>query len=153
MKSIKSNLLIIFAGLMAITTINAQADSVANSVTAVGGYDVVSYQTAKRPLRGNGHFLAVHEGVTYLFANAENQASFEANPEKFFPAYGGYCALGVSVGKKFVGDPEVWRFVDGKLYLNLDVNAQSVWLEDIPGRIKTANTKWTQIKNISAAEL
>ena len=153
MKTSKSTLLILIAGLMSLTSVSTQADSVTNSVTAIGGYDVVSYQTAKRPLRGNGHFLAEHDGVTYLFTTEENQASFVANPEKYIPAFGGYCALGVSVGKKFVGDPEVWRVVDGKLYLNLDVNIQSVWLEDVPGRIKTANATWMKIKNTPAAEL
>jgi hypothetical protein len=46
------------------------------------------------------------------------------NPEKYVPAYGGYCAFGISVGKKFIGDPEVWRIVDGRLYLNLDTGIQ-----------------------------
>ncbi len=74
-------------------------------------------------------------------------------PEKYAPAFGGYCAFGVSVGKKFVGDPEVWRLVDGKLCLNLDVNIQGEWLKDVPGRIKTANENWQNIKNTPAAAL
>ena len=116
MKSLKSYLLIAFAGLMAMTTLSAQAGSVDNSVTAIGGYDAVSYHASKRPLRGNGHYLAVHDNVTYLFSSKANQEAFEANPAKYVPAFGGYCAFGASVGKKFVGDPEVWRLVDGTLY-------------------------------------
>ncbi len=85
------------------------------STVAVNGYDVVSYHTEKRPLGGNGHFVSEHDGVTYLFANEQNKARFDSNPEKYVPAYGGFCAFGVSVGKKFYGDPEVWRIVDGKL--------------------------------------
>jgi YHS domain-containing protein len=153
MKSIKPFLSIILASLVTLTSFSALAGGVANSVTAIGGYDVVSYQTSKKPLRGNGHYLAVHDGVTYLFANKVNQETSEANPGKYVPAYGGYCAFGASVGKKFVGDPEVWRLIDGKLYLNLDVEIQSQWLKDVPGRIKTADAKWTKIKDKSPAEL
>lgn len=153
MKFIKTSISITLISLMSFFTFSVQADVVANSVTAVNGYDVVSYHTAKKPLRGNGHYLAVHDGVTYLFSSEANQKTFQAAPGKYAPAFGGYCAFGVSVGKKFVGDPEVWRVIDGKLYLNLDVNIQSDWLKDVPGRIKTANEKWKTISNKTAASL
>ena len=125
----------------------------ASSVTGVNGYDLVSYHTSKRPLRGNGHFLAVHDGVTYLFANQDNLDAFQKEPAKYVPAYGGYCAFGASVGKKFVGDPEVWRIIDGSLYLNLDANIQDQWLKDVPGRIKAADENWVKIKDTSPADL
>ena len=131
----------------------AWAADVSTSLTAVSGYDLVSYQHSKKPLRGNGHYLVEHEGATYLFSNRENQEIFQANPEKYLPAYGGYCAFGVSVGKKFVGDPEVWRVVDGRLYLNLDVDIQSQWLKDVPGRIKKADSAWQKIRNTAPASL
>ena len=153
MKALKPYLSVVFVGLLVLATLSAQAGSVANSVTGASGYDLVSYHTGKKPLRGNGHYLAVHDGVTYLFTNQDNQETFEANPEKYVPAYGGYCAFGVSVGKKFIGDPEVWRVVDGKLYLNLDTSIQDSWLKDVSGRIKKADTKWKKIKDKSPAEL
>ena len=131
----------------------AMAADYTNSTPAVQGYDVVSYQTGKRPIRGNGHFVAVYDGATYQFSSADNQKVFENNPEKYIPAYGGYCAFGASVGKKFIGDPEVWRVVDGKLYLNLDTSIQSEWLKDVPGRIKTADAQWGEIKNANPASL
>ncbi len=131
----------------------AMAADYTNSTPAVQGYDLVSYQTGKRPIRGNGHFVAVYDGATYQFSSADNQKAFQKDPEKYLPAYGGYCAFGTSVGKKFVGDPEVWRVVDGKLYLNLDTSIQSEWLKDVPGRIKTANTQWHQIKDKDPASL
>lgn len=131
----------------------ATAKDYAHSTPAVQGYDVVSYQTGKRPLRGNGNFTSIYQGATYQFSSKANLATFESNPEKYVPAYGGYCAFGVSVGKKFIGDPEVWRVVDGTLYLNLDAGIQDQWLKDVPGRIKTANTKWNKIKNKSPASL
>lgn len=150
MKNFKTVILSLFA-LMAFST--SSFAEVATSNVAVSGYDLVSYHNAKRPLRGNGHFVAYRNGTTYMFASQENLDAFNADPEKYLPAYGGYCAFGVSVGKKFVGDPEVWRLVDGKLYLNLDANIQSLWLEDVPGRIKTANKNWKDIRNKAAASL
>lgn len=131
----------------------ALAGDYTHSAPAVQGYDVVTYQTDKRPLRGNGHYTAVHDGATYLFSSQENLDTFNGNPEKYVPAYNGFCAFGVSVGKKFIGDPEVYRVVNGKTYLNLDSGIQSEWLKDVPGRIKTANGQWKKIKNQDPASL
>ena len=153
MQNLKKVVSTLFISLLAFVAWSTQAATIENSVTAVNGYDVVSYHTEKKPLRGNGHFLAEHNGATYLFANKRNQETFEANPGKYVPAYGGYCAFGVSVGKKFVGDPEVWRVVDGRLYLNLDVEIQSQWLKDVPGRISNADSKWKSIKDKAPSSL
>ena len=131
----------------------ALAADYTHSTPAVQGYDVVSYQTGKRPIRGNGNFVAVHDGATYQFSSADNQKAFEKDPERYVPAYGGYCAFGTSVGKKFIGDPEVWRIVDGKLYLNLDTSIQSEWLKDVPGRIRSADANWRNIKDRNPASL
>ncbi len=131
----------------------ATAADYTHSTPAVQGYDVVSYQTGKRPIRGNGNFISTYKGATYQFSSKENLALFEKNPAKYTPAYGGFCAFGVSVGKKFVGDPEVWRVVDGKLYLNLDTGIQTQWLKDVSGHIKTANAEWKEIKDKSPASL
>lgn len=131
----------------------AATSAVVTSVTGVQGYDLVSYHNSKRPIHGNGHFTVVHDGVTYLFANKENKAAFERNPQKYLPAYGGYCAFGVALGKKFVGDPEVWRLVDDRLYLNLDANIQDQWLKDVPGQIKQADANWREIKDRAPGDL
>lgn len=142
----KTYTIALVALLAAFTSLTAQAEGLAFATVAVNGYDVVSYHSEKRPLRGNGHFVSEHDTVTYLFANQQNKERFDSDPEKYVPAYGGFCAFGVSVGKKFYGDPEVWRIVDGKLYLNLDNRIQADWLKDIPGRIKTADANWSSIK-------
>ena len=126
--------------------------AVANSLVGAQGYDLVSYHQGG-PKKGNGNHVAVHEGITYVFANEANQQSFEANPAKYLPAYGGYCAYGVSVGKKFVGDPNVWKVVDGTLYLNLDKKVQGIWNKDISGNIANADGKWSSIKDKAAFEL
>jgi YHS domain-containing protein len=129
------------------------AGTSAYSTVGAGGYDLVSYHTGEKPLRGNGNHVAVHDGVTYLFINEENREAFAAKPDRYLPMYGGYCAYGVAVGKKFVGDPDVWAVVDGRLYLNLDNKIQGLWSEDVPGHIAKANTNWPQIRDKSPSEL
>ena len=133
--------------------IAALADGPAHSTVGVGGYDLVSYHTGKKPLRGNGNHVAVHDSVTYLFSSADNLRTFEADPARYVPAYGGWCAYGVSVGKKFVGDPDVWKVVDGRLYLNLDTGIQEKWQEDVDGRIAKADSVWPRIKSRAPSEL
>lgn len=131
----------------------AASSEVTNSVVGVQGYDLVSYHLNAKPLQGNGNHLVLHKGVNYLFSSAENQATFLANPEKYLPAYGGYCAFGVAVNKKFIGDPTVWDIVDGKLYFNLDNKVKNVWIRDIPGNIQEANGNWKKIQSVPAAKL
>jgi YHS domain-containing protein len=126
---------------------------VTHSTPGISGYDPVSYFTEGRPQRGNGYHVADYKGVTYAFASEEHKDLFEANPEKYTPAYGGWCAYGVAVGKKFVADPEVWKIVDGTLYLNLDRGIQSKWKKDIPGYIKTGNQNWTEIRDKAPSDL
>ena len=126
---------------------------VTHSTPGIGGYDPVSYFTEGRPQRGSGYHVADYKGVTYAFASEEHKDLFEANPEKYTPAYGGWCAYGVAVGKKFVADPEVWKIVNGTLYLNLDRGIQSKWKKDIPGYIKTGNQNWTEIRDKAPSDL
>ncbi len=139
MKSIRLSVITLLMLGVASLSLGAVGQKV--STTGVNGYDLVSFHTGEKPLRGNGNHLSTIDGVTYLFVNEENKKTFDANTNKYLPAYCGYCAFGVSVGKKFVGDPDVWRLVDGKLHLNLDTNIQAMWLEDIDGNIKKANSQ------------
>jgi len=144
------------ASLLAVVLMLFGFDSAAveeDSLVGVGGYDLVSYQNGKKPLPGNGNHVVRHKDVNYLFANKSNAKKFKANAEKYLPAYGGYCAYGASVGKKFIGDPTVWEIVDGQLYLNLDNSIKSIWVKDIPGNIKKADIQWERIKDISASKL
>ncbi|OUS23984.1 hypothetical protein A9Q99_25865 [Gammaproteobacteria bacterium 45_16_T64] len=120
---------------------------------AVGGYDLVSYQQKNGPTRGNGHNLTIYQDNIYAFSNAENKSTFDTNPSKYLPAYGGFCAYGASLGKKFYGDPNVYSVVDGSLYLNLDKKVQSLWNKDISGNIAEADSLWRSIKYVPAAEL
>lgn len=153
MTSLKNIFAVAIAAFVLLGTQIARADDVANFTVGVAGYDLVSYQTNEKPLRGNGHHAVNHEGVTYLFSTAANREAFLADPAKYLPAYGGHCAFAASLGKKFYGDPEVWRVVDGRLFLNLDTKIQDRWLAEVNDMIKVADQNWEKIKDVPASEL
>ena len=152
MKTIKQQLAVLILLTGTVFSLLAMA-GVTTATPAVSGYDVVSYHQDGGPTRGDGSFVSDYDGETYLFASQENQASFDADPEKYVPAYGGYCAYGVSVGKKFHTDPLAWKVVDGELYLNLSKKVQDIWLKDVPGNIVKADKNWTDIVEVPAAQL
>lgn len=120
---------------------------------AVHGYDVVAYFKQGKPVAGDSRFTAQHEGVTYRFSSAEHRDAFTSDPASYAPQYGGYCAFGAAMGRKFDGDPNAWAIVDGKLYLNLNKNIQARWKENVPGFVKGANNNWPLIRSIADAQL
>lgn len=132
---------------------SAHADTVANSVIGARGYDLTTFFTSEKPAHGTGHHVAVVDGVSYLFTSDANKKTFEANPQKYLPAFGGFCAYGASIGKKFVADPDVYDIIDNKLYFNLDTKIRGIWAKDIAGNIKQAETNWKTIAAKNPAEL
>jgi YHS domain-containing protein len=115
------------------------------SRVAVGGYDPVAYFTDGRPVRGAEAHRITHQGYEYRFASAEHLAAFRANPARYLPQYGGYCAWAVSQGYTASGNPRNWRIVDGKLYLNYNDEIQQRWERDIPGFIRSGDANWPQV--------
>ena len=120
---------------------------------ALRGYDPVSYFTDGAPTPGEIDITAEHQGATYRFASAEHKAMFEADPAKYAPQYGGYCAFGLAQGYKFDGDPQVWKIVDDKLYLNLSPKVSTIWQQDVPGNIENADAKWQMVKDADPSDL
>lgn len=120
---------------------------------ALRGYDPVAYFEAGAPTAGRAEFEASHRGATYRFASAANLAQFKADPSRYVPQYGGFCAMGVALEKKLDGDPHAWKIVDGKLYLNLNGDVQKRWLEDVPGNLARASEVWPEIKGKAPREL
>ena len=120
---------------------------------AVKGHDVVAYFTVGAPTVGKAEFAASHEGAVYHFASAANRDAFRANPTKYAPQFGGFCAMGVALEKKLDGDPSAWRVVGDRLYLNVNKDVQKKWLEDVPGNLVKANSNWPQIKAKAPKEL
>ena len=112
---------------------------------AIRGYDPVAYFTEKKPVEGKKAFSHKWKGATWYFASERNRDLFRADPAKYAPQYGGYCAYAVSQGYIASIVPEAWKIVDGKLYLNFSLGVQQTWEQDIPGYIKSADEKWPGI--------
>ncbi|MBY0581883.1 MAG: YHS domain-containing protein [Sphingomonas sp.] len=132
---------------MAVIPTSTSAVNTDEQGIALHGYDAVAYFTVGKPTQGDARFKASYNGATYLFATAENQHKFQANPAAFAPQYGGFCAMGVALEKKLDGDPNVWKIVGGKLYLNVNQDVSVAWNRDIPGNLARANENWPTIKN------
>ena len=115
------------------------------SNVGVSGYDPVAYFTDGRPVRGSAQFKTTHQGIEYRFASAEHLAAFRTNPARYLPQYGGYCAWAVSQGYTASANPNNWRIVDGRLYLNYNSDIQRRWEGDIPGNISSANGHWPSV--------
>lgn len=111
---------------------------------AVSGYDVVSYFTGDGvPVEGTEQFTVRYAGYDYRFASAENADTFVADPAKYAPAYGGYCAWAIGANDALApGDPNVYEIVDGTLYLNFNDDVQTRWQADIPGFIASADVNY-----------
>ncbi|HSR54160.1 MAG TPA: YHS domain-containing (seleno)protein [Acidobacteriota bacterium] len=114
---------------------------------ALHGFDAVAYFTDGAAKLGKAEFSVAHQGATYRFVSQSNKRMFERNPAGYLPQYGGYCAYGTFKGKKFDGDPRLFKVVNGKLYFNLNPAVYELWLKDIPGHIKKADENWREIRD------
>ncbi len=114
--------------------------------TAIKGYDPVAYFTEQKAVEGNKDFAYDWSGSKWLFSSEANLETFKANPQKFAPQYGGYCAYGTSENHLSPTDPNAWTIVDGKLYLNYNKKVKELWSKDIPTRIQKADENWTTLK-------
>ena len=113
---------------------------------ALKGHDPVAYFIAAMPVKGLGTHRAEHRGATFVFASAANRDAFVADPLRYAPQYGGYCAFGVSRGYKADIDPAAFSVVDGKLYLNYNAAVQKDWLKDTAGHVRLADRKWPEVR-------
>ncbi|HIP79129.1 MAG TPA: YHS domain-containing protein [Kiloniellaceae bacterium] len=127
--------------------------SIAGAPLALHGYDPVAYFTEGGPRRGSDSLVHVHDGAAYRFASQANLDRFKQAPDRYAPQYGGFCAYGVSVGKKFDGDPTLWKIDDGKLYLNLNEQIYETFLQDVDGNIEKADRNWDDIEHVAAGAL
>ena len=128
---------------------------------AVSGFDVVAYRSLDQApvgsaqpeaVPGRADITAEFNGSTFAFATEANRDAFLENPEYYVPQYDGHCAYGVSKGGKVPGNPNLWRIVDDKLYLNITPNVVGFWEEDIPGNINLAEGNWAGIEPDAASD-
>ena len=129
---------------------------------AVSGYDVVAYfdlsqapvgGTQPAAIPGDKNITATYNGAEFAFSSEENKARFLADPEAFVPQYDGHCAYGVAKGGKVPGNPNLWRIVDDKLYLNITTNVVGFWEEDIPGNLVKSESNWVDIEGEAASDM
>lgn len=118
----------------------------AENGVAIRGFDPVAYFEEGRPVRGNAAFHHAWHGATWHFASARHRDLFATHPERYTPAYGGFCAFAVSEGYTAPIDPKAWRIVDGRLFLNYDRAIQARWERDMPGRIRRGDTNWPRVE-------
>ena len=136
-----------------------EENNVSNGLTAAGaplglhGVDPVAFVSLGNRIDGSAKYTAVHDGVAYYFTSQENLDAFKASPARFTPQNGGYCTFGVSVGKKFDGDPRYAAVVNGKLYVFLNEDILRAFQKDQAGTIAKAETNWKKIRSVAAAEL
>jgi hypothetical protein len=129
---------------------NSEVD--ANGVI-LAGHDAVAYFTQNAAVEGKAKFTAVHNDAIYRFSSAANRDTFSANPDKYAPQYGGFCAYGAALGKKFDIDGKAFEVVDGKLYVNKNLDVYKTWVKNKANNIVKANTQWTTIENLAAEDL
>jgi YHS domain-containing protein len=145
--------LLLASALSVLTLGAAQAGDqyVDESGFALSGYDPVAYFDltqvpvgGKQPeaVPGKAAITAEYNGATWAFASAANRDKFLADPAKYAPAYDGHCAYGLAQGGKVPGNPNLWRIVDGKLYLNITPTIVGFWESDIPGNLTKAESNW-----------
>lgn len=114
---------------------------------AIRGYDPVAYFNQNMPIKGNAEFLFKHNGAKWLFSSQKNLEAFKANPEKYTPQYGGYCAYAISNGSTASIKPEFFTIHDNKLYLNYSKSVYNKWTKKKEGYISEANSKWPEIRD------
>lgn len=114
---------------------------------ALGGYDPVAYFEGAEPTPGVDTISASYEGARYLFASEAHRKTFLANPKKYIPEFGGFCAVGASFGEKADIDPKTGKVVNGKLYVNNSAKVQSIFDKDTSAIITRAEASWSSVKD------
>jgi len=113
---------------------------------AIKGYDPVAYFTENKPVKGSPEIRSEHQGAIFLFSSQEHKSIFNKNPQKYVPAYGGFCSLGIAGGYKDTFAPYAFDIVDGKLYLNLNMNVHWFWKRNQKAFIQRADYNWPELK-------
>ena len=108
----------------------------------LAGHDVVSYFTENTHRRGNPSIKSVHRNVTFRFSKPEHKALFDAAPEKYIPQFGGYCSNGIVYAVPWGGEADIWKIMDGKLYIFAAREAHDAFMLDVPRNLALAHKYW-----------
>ena len=112
---------------------------------AIQGFDLVAYFTEGKPVRGSPDHQAVYKGSTFHFSSQANRDAFAADPTRYAPQYGGFCAFGTAGGYKAATHPSAFTIVGNRLYLNYNEAVQKKWRADVAGYVKSADGKWPDV--------
>jgi YHS domain-containing protein len=129
-------------GISACSSLQGVAKVNTSDGRALRGFDAVAYFAVQNAVEGNPKYEFAWNGARWLFSSEENMKKFQAEPEKYAPQFGGYCAYAVSQGYTADGDPNVWKIVDGKLYLNYNEKARDLWEKDLFSLIESGTKNW-----------
>lgn len=153
-KAFAASAILASAGFVAIEPAFAQKAPIylkKGETAAVGGYDTVSYFAGAAPVKGSTQFSTQYQGATFLFSSKANLDAFKAEPAKYAPQYGGYCAYAVANGQTAAGDPLAYTLHNGKLYLNLNQSISTKWKKDIPGYVAKGDSNWPRVLGATPA--
>lgn len=112
---------------------------------AINGYDPVAYFTAETHVEGMARHALDWDGATWHFASAANRDAFAADPDRFAPRYGGYCAYAVSRGYTATTSPRAWSIYEDRLYLNYSRSVRALWATDKAGNVAKADANWPKV--------
>lgn len=129
-----------------LAAIAPRAAAAAEPPAALRGYDPVAYFTRGRPEKGAPEFAATFDGSTYWFGSAEHRALFVADPDRYAPQFGGFCAINVARGEKYEADPDAWVIADGRLYVFGAKEGIPMFREQAPNIVAQAGQRWPQLR-------
>jgi len=125
----------------------------ADTEPQLDGYCPVCYVSAGKAVKGTKEFAATHKDQTYYFVNVDAMKAFQAEPTKFLPQYDGFCAYGMSLGKKFESDPTVFSVINGKIYLNKDASIGKLFAKNTQSHIAKADAAWKPMAMAAEKEM
>lgn len=117
---------------------------------ALDGYDPISYFTASQPMKGDPKIEATYNGALYHFVSQESRETFERDPAKYAPAYGGFCGYAASIGKVRPGNPRLWSIVDGQLIVQHTKGSVELWGKDVAANKAKAHVNWPRLVEAKA---
>ncbi|HYL14548.1 MAG TPA: YHS domain-containing (seleno)protein [Terriglobales bacterium] len=112
---------------------------------AIQGYDPVAFFTQNRPIKGRPEFESKYNGARYLFASAEDKSTFDANPAKYEPQFGGFCAYAASKNRTAPVKIEAFQIVNGRLLMQYDLDIRKEFNKDAQGNLQKADKNWPGI--------
>jgi hypothetical protein len=131
--------------LLPLSSLAADSAVFSTDAGAIRGYDAVAYFTQGRAVRGDPDISHSWNGAVWHFSSDENRADFASAPERYAPAYGGYCAYAVANGYTATTDPEAWSIVDGRLFLNFSQGIKRRWEGNTRGHISSGDANWPAV--------